>query len=403
MANDKSEKMKKRYELIVNISSKLIDSKNLRLIIWLTFIVIMTIIIMPFLFPGQVNSISFSRNGEDFNVSTQSFSKDIGRMKQEVTTLEQLLTTTIIKDNNELKDSINTLIYQRKNEIRIALNLTKKLEMFSSLNGDERDHFLNEVYQFLSRKENPGFYINFGLRGQELALKNAEEKNNSLLANNEKLISKIEKLERDTLTLRIQRDQARKLYIEALSQLSTLDSVILELKEDTLKYSKTISILTTLRDDLEESKNKLLKDLSMISSVRIDGLLFKPVDVATRRDGIYKLGSLSSDKGFEVSFTLNSNKPTQLTTDTLFFILDLKNKIGETVYDTLVKIVNIGEKTEFIHKKKIDFGMGDYTVHIFYKKIYGNVPIAEGSFQARRWHQNINDNSPTGKFYNKNK
>lgn len=397
MGTDKKTTTKKIYEFVVKLPSKIKDNKNIRLVIILFFVWLLINSLLPYFFPNRDSSFTISKDSEKIEVSVTSLSKELGRFEQEKKSLEQLLTTELIKENKSLRDSVTNLLIQRQKDINTTTDFIVQLKAYSTLSGNEKDTLMSDIFKFLSKEQNPNFYMDFGIRGQEIALTNAQTEiekikadNNTLLTDNEKLNIQIKNLKRDTASLSKQKDYAENLFTEAKKQIAILDTAIQKLKEDTLKYSETVSILTKLKSDIEKEKNKLEEDIKKVNPVRVDGLEFKPVGVATRKDGTYKLGSINQKDGLQVKFTLNYNKPVSIQKDTVLLVFNLTNSGGETKQlPPIERIVEIGKETTVTFNDNFDYGTGLYVIQIINKKFSENIPVEHRSFTTRTWYEKV--------------
>jgi hypothetical protein len=350
----------------------------------LTIIVLLFFCVLglPYFFSNIENCTGISINVGETEINAAVLNNKQGQYQHEIKTLEQVLTSSFFKDSETLRDSIVKMIKKRTDDLNTCIDLTNRLNAFQTLSGSDQELLLHDIQKFVSRDENPGYYIDFGSEGQRMAMDDAKGKIDmgdadkaSILAENEKLMVEIRGLKKGASFLGRGLQTEKKLHAKTIEKLKT----------DSTYYSLTISRVKDTLDSTKKENEKLTTDLKEIRPVRIDGMEFKPVGVSSRKNGTFRLREIDPKKGLEITFTLNSNKPTTITQDSITIVLFITDKYGQQKEIKLPMLIVVGRKNHYVYREPFDYGSGYYVVKIIHNSPYAEVLDYDGiQVQSRR-------------------
>lgn len=383
MKNLKSNSIIKFFKNILKKSP--FNQKTISLITILIFLYFVINSILPYLFQNSNIGFEAEYNGKKIRISNVSLNKTKNKLQSELNSIENLLLQEFINENNELRDSLTKLSIQRRNDINKITDYINKLKIYRVLKSKEKQDLLIEIAAFLS--SNPNLELDLGIVSQDLtfqkvtrALDSAEKLQANLFKENKRLIYEIDRLKRDSVSLEKEKNEIERLYKETIEQLKNLEKLIEALKKDTFNLNEAITLLTKERKDIKKRADNLEEDLKKIFPVRIDELVFEPINAKKRKDGSYKLRNMK--EGFNISFKLNYNKSTTLQYDSVLIVYKIPNNIGEIIEKKQYKNVKIGSNVAFTFENIQSYGKGQYIVQIIHKKSSENIYVDKREFVA---------------------
>jgi len=365
-------------------NNKFSKNKNVRLVIILAFIIGIIYLFFNYLSPKE-NYFKYTvEDGATMIISKSDIIEKDVEMKKQIGVLKKLRKQ--YKDNIILHNSMTDMIAHRSKDTNKIRILIEQFELFSEFDAENKEDFLYEVYSFLSKKENPELYIDFGIKAKELIyeykIDNLTNKSEKLIEENAQLKNEISVLKKDIADLKIENKRIDNIYIKSKEQIVSINEILEKLKRDTATYKNTIGQLELITDELQSGIEKLQEDLKKVSPVRIEGFYFKPIGTRAK-DGTYKLGSI---KGLEINFTLKYNIPTSTEKEKIRIVYTIpdKNQINPVI-ELEEKTVIVGKEYtfNFNNLKMIKYGEGIYIVQIFHDNTSKIIPIDYKYFTVR--------------------
>lgn len=358
----------------------------IRLIIVLVFLFFVINSILPYLFrEGDVTYV-LEYDGKNVKFSLNILEGQKNRLESEKKSVDNLLLQKFVKENENLRDSLNNIAKKRMDDINEITDYINQLKIYKTLNPEEKTDLITNIAKFLVGDEN--LELDLGIIAQNLTFKEVELKLDStmglqatLFKENKRLICEIDGLKRDIEFIEKEKNKIKELYAETIEQLENWERLIVELEKGTFDLEEEIAFITKNRDDIKKRADRLEEDLKKVFPARVEGLSFKPINAKRRKDESYKLRNIK--EGFSVSFKLNYNKPTSLKRDSVLIVYKIPNIFGEIIEKKQYKKVKLGSDVSFTFDDIKSYGKGLYIIQIIHEKSSKNIPLERREFEVK--------------------
>lgn len=364
--------------------------KNGRLLIIIGSILAAVILSAYFYHYYKTKQFPILPNGQEV---TPSYKNEIKNQLM-VSTLEFPKELKMIEtySNNDLprtaQDSLNKLLYLRREDIIISNDLLKKLELYENLSKDDQLSLIEEVLEFLSSKGNSvrfkdcseiaksivyGSKLEFAM--QEIRTKDAIIKN--LTKEIELFRGKYTRSESDLTRL-------RDLYALSTQQNQELWNSIYRLENDSIKNKSITDSLFELSKISNKQVEELKQELAGVAKIRIENFEFSSPNAKLKRDGSFIVGKMHS---LQATFRIQNNNPKskdKIIPLKLIFSFPESNGQKE---DYIIDIkVPVGQIWKYVfYQDGLKFIPGVYTVQIIHEESSSKIPIDMKKIQAKRW------------------